>query len=163
MPAGHICVLLLSNFSVSLSASFIMRVIYKIPSTLKFCFSPAVFSTKLHFEGRNLHVLSCATSGSAFSCSLGLAFESACKSLQCIPTSITAELSLGQGWIHLGAGWHWLHQPQEKLLAASPKSRLCCVPCFQTLPQNPIYPLFLFSISIMCLFWIPVVHINLRK
>lgn len=89
-----------------------------------------------------VHVISCATSGSAFPCSLGLAFESAGKSLQCITPSITAELSLGQGWIYLGAGWHWLHQSLGKLLPASPRSHPCPLLCYQTLPQNPIHPLF---------------------
>ena len=49
-------------------------------------------------------------------------------------------LSLGQQWVSLGGGWHWLYQTWGKLLAASHRCHSCSPAATKILPRKPTTP-----------------------
>ena len=52
-------------------------------------------------------------------------------------TTIADGLRLGQWRVCHGVGWHWLHQTQGQLPAASHRSHPCSLPATKTLPCKP--------------------------
>jgi len=53
-------------------------------------------------------------------------------------TTIADWLGLGQQWVRLRAGWHWLYQAWRKFLAASHRSHPYSPPATKTLPRKPV-------------------------
>jgi len=53
-------------------------------------------------------------------------------------TTVADWLGLGQRWVRLRTGWHWLYQTWGKLLGASHRSHPYSPPTTKTLPRKPI-------------------------
>jgi len=53
-------------------------------------------------------------------------------------TILSDWLGLGQQWVHLRAGWHWVYQTWGKVLTAAHRSHPCNPPATKTLPRKPI-------------------------